>query len=102
MPDEGVAAGEDQALMAVVGPAHQVWRAPVLTDFEDLGIPIEIAYVMTSNDQSITLLCMHWNLQVLLSQNVHAGGHRCQGPKSLPACQPATSAHEARPRAHCP
>ena len=66
MPDQGVAAGENQALMAVVGPAHPVRRTSVLTNFEDLGVPIEIAYVMTSNDQSITLLCMHWNLQVLL------------------------------------
>jgi hypothetical protein len=64
MPNEGVAAGEDQALVAVVGPAHPVRRTSVLTNFEDLGIAIEITDVMTSNDQSITLLCMHWDLQV--------------------------------------
>lgn len=59
MPNEGIAAGEDQALMAVIGPAHQVRRTSVLANFEDLGITIGIADVMTSNDQSITLLSMH-------------------------------------------
>ena len=64
MPNQGVAAGEDQAFMAVVGPAHPVRRASVLTNVEDLGIAIEITDVMTSNYQSITLLGMHWDLQV--------------------------------------
>jgi hypothetical protein len=64
MPNEGVAAGKDHALMTVVGPANQVRRASVLANFEDLSVTIEITDVMTPNDQSITLLCMHWDLQV--------------------------------------
>lgn len=59
MSDDSVAAGEDQTLMAVIGPANPVRRRPVLADFEDLAITIEITDVMTSNDQSITLLSMH-------------------------------------------
>jgi hypothetical protein len=45
--------------MAVLGPANAVRRTPVLANFEDLGIPIEVTDVMTSNDESITLLSMH-------------------------------------------
>jgi len=64
MPDKGVGAGKDQTLMAVIGPADPVRRTSVLADFEDLGITIEIADMMTSNDQSIAFLSMHKNLQV--------------------------------------
>jgi len=59
VPDESVAAGKDQTFMAVLGPANAVRRTPVLANFEDLGIPIEVTDVMTSNDESITLLSMH-------------------------------------------
>ena len=64
MTDNGVAAREDPTLMAVVGPAHLIRRTSVLTNFEDLGIAIEITDVMTSNDQSIALLSVHRNLQI--------------------------------------
>jgi hypothetical protein len=40
VPDDRVAAGEDQALMAVIRPSDQVWRAPVLADLEDLTVAI--------------------------------------------------------------
>jgi hypothetical protein len=59
VPDESVGAGKDQTFMAVLGPANAVRRTPVLANFEDLGIPIEVTDVMTSNDESITLLSMH-------------------------------------------
>lgn len=36
----------------------------MLTHFDDLGIAFEITDVMTSNYESITLLCMHRDLQV--------------------------------------
>jgi hypothetical protein len=59
MADNGVAAREDPTLMAVVGPADQVGRSAMLTDFKDLAVTVGFTYVMTSNDQSIALLRVH-------------------------------------------
>jgi hypothetical protein len=81
MSNEGVAAGKDQTLMAVIGPANPVRRTSVLANFEDLGITVEIADVMTTDDQSVTLLCMHENLQVS-SPSMGRFDTRDKGPKS--------------------
>jgi hypothetical protein len=83
MPNEGVVAGEDQALMAVIGPANPVRRTSVLANFEDLGITVDITDMVTSNDQSIAFLSMHENLQVS-SRSMRTTTTRRQGPKSLP------------------
>jgi hypothetical protein len=81
MSNEGVAAGKDQTLMAVIGPANPVRRTSVLADFEDLGITIEITDMVTSNDQSIAFLSMHENLQVS-SPSMRRFDTRDKGPKS--------------------
>jgi hypothetical protein len=64
--DVRVRTGEEQTLVSVVAPAHEVGRHTVLAvDLENLGIAIGLADVMTLDDEAVTDLSKHGDLPSL-------------------------------------
>lgn len=60
MVDLGVRAGEQQTLVPVVGPTHQVRRRPIWSvDLEDFAISVRLAHVRGSDDDAVAHCCFH-------------------------------------------
>ena len=58
--DLGIGAGEEQALVTVVVPPHEVWRTTALAAYlEDLRIPIRLSDMVTLDHESITHTGIH-------------------------------------------
>ena len=60
--DRSVRTGKEEALVAVISPADDVGRCTVLAaHFDDLGVTVRFADMVTLDDEAITHTCSHEN-----------------------------------------